>query len=199
MQIDAHHHFWKYDPLQYEWIDDSMSAIRRDFLPPDLAREMKQTGVDAVISVQARQTLEETEWLLDLAAANDFIAGVVGWVPLVSPSVGDDLARLLSVARGKLKSLRHVLQAEPDENYPLDDHFTVALRHLARMDLAYDILIFERQLPTAIQLVDRHPNLTFVLDHIAKPRIRENILSPWRENIRELAKRENVYCKLSGM
>ena len=202
MTIDAHHHFWKYNPAEYAWIDDDMSVIRRDFLPADLKKAITAANIDAVVSVQARQSLEETRWLLELAQANAFIAAVVGWVPLASPTVAADLEALLALPRGvgkKLKSLRHVLQAEPDENYSLGDHFTTALRHLARMNLAYDILILERQLPTAIALVDRHPNLTFVLDHLAKPKIKEWVMSPWRENLRELARRPNVYAKISGM
>jgi L-fuconolactonase len=198
MTIDAHHHFWRYDPAEYAWIDDAMSAIRRDFLPADLAREIKQADVDAVISVQARQSLDETRWLLDLARANPFIAGVVGWVPLLSPAAGEHLDALIDAAPNKLLALRHVLQAEPDD-YPLDAHFTVGLRQLELRNLTYDILILERQLPTAIALVDRHPNLTFVLDHLAKPRIRDGLLSPWQENIRALGKRPNVYAKISGM
>ena len=202
MTIDSHHHFWKYNPAEYAWIDDDMSVIRRDFLPADLKKAITAANVDAVVSAQARQSLDETRWLLDLAATNDFIAGVVGWVPLVSPTVAADLDALLALPRGagqKLKSLRHVLQAEPDENYSLGDPFTTALRHLARMNFSYDILILERQLPTAIALVDRHPNLTFILDHLAKPRIKEWIISPWREQIRELGRRPNVFCKISGM
>jgi len=202
MTIDAHHHFWKYNPAEYAWIDDDMSVIRRDFLPADLKKAITAANIDAVVSVQARQSLEETRWLLELAQANAFIAAVVGWVPLASPTVAADLEALLALPRGvgkKLKSLRHVLQAEPDENYSLGDHFTTALRHLARMNLAYDILILERQLPTAIALVDRHPNLTFVLDHLAKPKIKEWVMSPWRENLRELARRPNAYAKISGM
>jgi L-fuconolactonase len=199
MTIDAHHHFWKYNPAEYGWIDEDMASIRRDFLPADLKREIAAAGVDAVVSVQARQSLAETRWLLDLAAANDFIAGVVGWAPLIAPSVADDLDTLLATARGKLVSVRHVLQCEPDENYMLGDGFTTGLRQLAPRNLAYDILIFERQLRRTIQFVDRHPNQVFVLDHLAKPRIRDWAMSPWRENIRELARRENVYIKISGM
>jgi len=198
MTIDSHHHFWKYNPAEYSWIDDAMSAIRRDFLAADLAREIEHANVDAVISVQARQSLDETRWLLELARANAFIAGVVGWLPMVSPSAGDHLDALLADARGKLVGLRHVLQAEPDD-YAFDAHFTVILRQLALQNLSYDILILERQLPSAIALVDRHPNLTFVLDHLAKPRIKDGAISPWRERIGELAKRPNVYCKISGM
>jgi L-fuconolactonase len=200
MTIDAHHHFWTYSRDEYAWIDDAMSAIRRDFLPADLAREIKLAAVDAVISVQARQTLEETRWLLGLARSSPFIAGVVGWVPLVSLAVGDHLDALLAGGGGeKLRGVRHVLQAETDDDFALRDAFTAGLRQLAPRKLAYDILIVERQLPSAIALVDRHPDLVFVLDHLAKPRIRDNEMSPWRKNLCELAKRPNVYCKLSGM
>jgi len=202
MTIDSHHHFWKYNPAEYAWIDDDMSVIRRDFLPHDLWAAIGSANVDAVISVQARQSLEETRWLLDLAWGFNFIAGVVGWVPLALQTVQQDLDALLALPRGagyKLKAVRHVLQAEPDDNYSLGAGFTTALRYLARVNLAYDILIIERQLPQAIALVDRHPNLTFVLDHLAKPRIKDGAIAPWRERIRELARRPNVYCKLSGM
>ena len=199
MTIDAHHHFWKYDPAEYAWIDDDMSVIRRDFLPPDLKRAIDSAHIDAVVSVQARQSLEETRWLLELAGANPFIAGVVGWAPLVAPTALDDIDALLAIARGKLKSLRHVLQAEPDENYMLGDRFTRVLRQLARRNLAYDILIHERQLPQTIEFVDRHPNQVFILDHLAKPRIKDWIMSPWREQIRDLARRQNVYAKISGL
>jgi L-fuconolactonase len=198
MTIDAHHHFWKYSPEEYGWIDDEMAVIRRDFLPADLRAAAREAGVDAVVSVQARQTVEETRWLRDLAGKNDFIAGVVGWVPLVLPDVGGQLKEL-AAREPKLKGVRHVLQGEADERYMLRDDFNAGIRPLKRLGLAYDVLIFERHLPQTIEFVDRHPGQVFVLDHVAKPRIRENILSPWRENIRELARRENVYCKISGM
>jgi L-fuconolactonase len=197
MVIDSHHHFWRYIPAEYGWIADSMSILRRDFLPADLSGETSVVGVDGVISVQARQTVGETQWLLDLAEQNAFIKGVVGWVPLVSPDVKSDLEQF--ARRPKLKAVRHVLQDEPDDNYMLRDDFNRGLAMLRDFDLRYDILIFERHLPQSIKLIDRHPRLTFILDHIAKPRIRENVLSPWRENMRELARRPNVYCKLSGM
>jgi len=197
MVIDAHHHFWQYDPAQYAWIDEVKSVLRRDFLPAHLAAEIAAAKVDGVVSVQARQTIDETGWLLDFADRNEFIRGVVGWAPLVSPRVVDDLARFSG--RKKLKAVRHVLQDEPDDNYMLRADFNDGIRSLAQFGLAYDILIFERQLPQAIQLVDRHPTQVFVLDHVAKPRIGEGLLSPWRENIRELARRQNVYCKISGM
>jgi L-fuconolactonase len=195
--IDSHHHFWRYDPKEYGWISDSMAVLRRDFLPGELLHEASAAGIDGVVSVQARQTLEETRWLLELASQNSFIRGIVGWVPLVSDGVGQDIERLAGNA--KLKSVRHVIQDEPDDNYVLRDDFNRGVALLKEFKLRYDILIFERHLPQTIEFVDRHPDQTFIVDHIAKPRIRDGVLTPWRENMRELAKRPHVYCKLSGM
>jgi L-fuconolactonase len=195
--IDSHHHFWRYDPREYGWISESMSILRRDFLPADLQREAHAAGIDGVVSVQARQTVEETRWLLELAGQNAFLRGVVGWVPLVSAGVRQDLERF--AVYPKLKAVRHVLQDEPDDDYILRDDFNRGIALLKEFGLRYDILIFERHLPQTIEFVDRHPGLTFILDHVAKPRIRDRLLSPWRENMRELARRPNVYCKLSGM
>ncbi len=197
MIIDSHQHFWRYDPVEYDWIDDDLAAIRRDFLPADLAREIGPAGVGAVVSVQARQTLDETRWLLELAEANEFIAGVVGWVPLVSPSVGDTLAEL--AANRRLCGVRHVLQGESDPGFPASPEFSRGIAALRGLGLAYDILVYERQLPAATALVDRHPDQVFVVDHAAKPRIREGASSPWRERMRDLARRPNVFCKLSGL
>jgi L-fuconolactonase len=193
MVIDAHHHFWRYSPREYGWISQSMAVLRRDFLPDDLRRETDPVGVQGVISVQARQTIEET----DLADQHSFIRGVVGWVPLVSDRVRDDLSRLSW--RAKLKAVRHVLQDEPDDDYMLRADFNRGIGALKEFGLRYDLLIFERQLPAAIKLVDRRPELTFIVDHIAKPRIVDNTISPWRESMRDLARRPNVYCKLSGV
>ena len=197
MKIDAHHHFWKYNPVEFGWIDDSMKTIRRDFLPEHLRAEISAAKIDGVISVQARQTIEETRQLLEFAAQNDFIKGVVGWVELISPNVRADLARF--AADKKLKAVRHVVQGETDDNFILRADFNRGISALREFDLRYDILIFERHLPPTIKFVDRHPNQIFILDHIAKPKIKANELSPWRENLRELAKRENVFCKISGM
>ncbi|OGV77856.1 MAG: amidohydrolase [Lentisphaerae bacterium RIFOXYB12_FULL_65_16] len=197
MTIDAHHHFWHYDPVEYDWIDDSMAVIRRDFLPADLKVAIASAGIDGVVSVQARQTVAETRWLLDLAGTNDFIRGVVGWVPLVSPDVSRVLAEF--ARHPKLKAVRHVLQGEPDPNYMLRDDFNRGIRELRTFALAYDILIFERHLPQTLAFVDRHPEQRFILDHIAKPRIRDGALSPWRELMQDLARRPNVWCKLSGV
>ena len=197
MIIDAHHHFWQYSPREYGWISDTMGVLKRDYLPPVLEREIRSVGITGVVSVQARQTVRETEWLLDLADQNPFIKGVVGWVPLVSIDVAGEIRKFGQ--RPKLKAVRHVLQDEPDDNYMLRPEFDRGISLLKEFGLRYDILIFERHLKQSITLVDRHPDLTFILDHVAKPRIRENVISPWREDMKELAKRPNVYCKISGM
>jgi L-fuconolactonase len=196
VRIDAHHHLWRYSPEEYGWIGEGLQRIRRDFLPPDLHAEIAAAGIDGVVSVQARQTLEETEWLLALAQQYPFIRGVVGWAPLVDPRIESILEPL--AASPSLKGLRHVLQDE-DDSYIMRADFLRGVGALERHRLVYDILVFERQLPSAIALVDRFPNQAFVLDHIAKPRIRDGAISPWRENIREIARRPNVSCKLSGM
>jgi|SRR5579872_1314552 len=196
-RIDTHQHFWKYSAAEYPWICTDMSALARDFLPRDLAETIRPAGIDAVVSVQARQNLEETEWLLQLASENDFIAGVVGWVPLIDARVEDHLDRFAQ--HPKLKGVRHVLQDESDDDYILRPDFNAGIEKLSGYGLVYDVLIFERHLPQTMEFVDRHPNQVFVLDHVAKPRIKDCILSPWREHITELAKRQNVWCKISGM
>lgn len=195
-RIDAHHHLWRYSASEYGWIDETMGALRRDFLPSDLAQEMSAAGVDGAIAVQARQTLEETRWLLDLADQNATIRGVVGWVPLVGEELSAPLEEFSG--RSKLKGLRHIVQAEPDDFLVRED-FNLGISRMQETGLVYDILIYERHLPQAIRFVDSHPNQEFVLDHIGKPRIREGVLEPWAEKMRELSRRDNVSCKLSGM
>ncbi len=196
MVIDAHHHFWSYDPVEYDWIDESMARIRRSFLPEDLGAEIASAGVDGVVSVQARQVVGETDWLLELARANDFIQGIVGWLPIASESLDAELDRL--AAEDKLKGLRHVVQGEAPGFLDGAD-FNHGIARLSDRGLVYDLLVFEHQLEEAIRFVDRHPGQPFVLDHIAKPRIGENELEPWASRIRAMAQRENVTCKLSGM
>jgi L-fuconolactonase len=158
---------------------------------------MGAAGVDAVVSVQARQSVEETRWLLDLATQNPFIAGVVGWVPLASPTVAADLAQF--VVHPRLVAIRHVLQDEPDPRFMLREDFQAGIRALRAYDLAYDILIYHRHLPQTIELVDRHPAQPFVVDHMAKPAIKQGTIEPWARGMRELARRPHVCCKLSGM
>jgi len=197
MIIDSHNHFWNYDPIEYDWIDDSMNVIREDFLPENLKITIQEAVVDGVISVQARQSVEETDLLIGMAHQNDFIKGIVGWLPLIQ----DDMEVYLKKYEGetKLKGLRHVIQGEPDPEFILRKDFNRGISLLRIYSIVYDILIVERQLPNTIRFVDQHPNQVFVLDHIAKPLIGMKELSPWKENIMELAKRENVNCKISGM
>jgi len=196
--IDAHHHLWKYSAEEYGWITPQMRTIRRDFLPEHLEEVMHFFGIEGTVAVQARQTLEETSWLLGLADKHALIRGVVGWVPLTE---GAGVKRHLErfSANRKLRGVRHVIQDENDPRYILREDFNEGVRALRGTGLRYDILVFERHLPAAIQFVDRHPNQIFVLDHVAKPRIKDKVISPWDRNMRELAKRQNVYCKLSGM
>jgi L-fuconolactonase len=198
MTIDAHHHLWKYSAAEYGWITPEMKVIRRDFLPDDLEKLMHHFGIEGTVAVQARQMVEETEWLLGLSEKHPLIRGVVGWVPLTE---GAGVKRTLERFAGnrRLRGVRHVIQDESDPRYILRKDFNEGVSTLRDFGLRYDILIFERHLPAAIEFVDRHPNQTFILDHVAKPRIKEKIISPWDRNMRELAKRQNVYCKLSGM
>jgi L-fuconolactonase len=195
--IDAHHHLWKYNPRDYAWIGPNMSVLKRDYLPAELSTLAKEAGVAGTVVVQARQTLEETRWLLELASGSNLLEGVVGWVPLTKPDVERDLEQLAT--QPKLKGVRHVLHDEPDDDYMLREDFNRGVAQLQKFGLVYDVLIFERHLKQTVEFVDRHSNQVFVIDHIAKPRIKEGILSPWREAITELARREKVYCKVSGM
>lgn len=197
MLIDAHHHLWRYNDRDYGWMSNDMIALRQNYLLPELEQVTRASGVTGTIAVQARQTLEETESLLQMAAANPLLQGVVGWVPLIAPNVADDLDRF--AADPRLKGVRHVLHDEQDDFYMLRDDFNRGVSLLASRGLAYDILIFEKHLPQTLTFVDRHPNQIFVVDHVAKPKIRAGELSPWQKNLAELARRENVYCKISGM
>ena len=196
-RIDAHHHFWRYSEAEYGWIGQDMEQLRRDFLATDLEPEIAAADVQGVLTVQARQTIEETNWLLSLAEQSSFVRGVIGWAPIASPEFPSLLGSL--VENRKLKGLRHVLQDEPDETYMLQPCFQRGISALKGTGLVYDILIYERQLPTALLLVDSHPEQIFVLDHLGKPKIRYREFSPWRDGLQELGARPNVYCKLSGM
>ena len=197
LRVDSHHHFWNYSVQEYGWIGEPMKAIRRTFEPSDLKAAVAPVGVDAVVSVQARQTVEETDFLLAHASKNEFIRGVVGWVPLVEEGVENVIEHYK--AHAKFKGVRHVVQDEPDVNFIMRDDLSRGVSQLKKFGLVYDILIFERQLKPSIQFVDRHPDQVFVLDHIAKPKIKAGELEPWTTDIREMAKRPNVYCKISGM
>lgn len=196
IQIDAHQHFWKYSAQEFDWIDDAMSAIRRDFLPSDLAPLLRANEVNGTVAVQARQCVEETDWLLDLAEANPWILGVVGWLPIASEGFSSLLES--HACRSKLRGLRHVLQAEADAYFE-DANFHHGLGLLRSYGLVYDLLIVERQMGPALRLVDRHPDQIIVLDHLAKPRIAVGELHSWATHLREFAQREHVFCKLSGL
>jgi L-fuconolactonase len=198
VRIDAHQHFWRYSTGDYGWINDDMRAIRRDFLPPDLAPALAAARLDGTVAVQARQSLAETDWLLGLGDTSSLIKGVVGWVPLAQGGAG--IGRLLDryASHPRFKGVRHVLQAEPDA-YFADSGFNLALDEVARRDLAYDLLILARQLPAALALVARHPSLRIVLDHIAKPVVQGTPSREWRAQLRDLARRPNVVCKFSGV
>jgi len=197
MRIDAHQHFWKYSPEEYLWIDDSMQALKRDFVPQDLAPELKGIRFDGSIAVQASQTIAETEWLLNLATNAPFILGVVGWVDLRSPQVGDQLSRLSS--NPKLLGVRHIVQSEPDDRFLLAPEFLRGIAALEPFDLTYDILIYPRHLPAAAEFVRHFPQQRFVLDHLAKPCIKNSVIHPWASDLKELAKHSNVFCKVSGL
>lgn len=197
MKIDSHQHFWRYNKEEFGWINDQMSVIRKDFLPADLKTVLENSGFDGSIAVQARQKLEETAWLLDLASHHSFIRGVVGWVDLCSPELPKQLE--LFTASGKLAGVRHVIHDEPDDEFMLCPNFLQGIKQLQKHDLTYDILIFPKHLPNTLKLVKAFPDQVFILDHIAKPDIKNQVFSPWKENIEKLAKYPNVYCKLSGM
>src|SRR6266567_328466 len=197
MRIDAHQHFWRYNADEYGWIDDSMLCLRRDFLPADVKPELERAGFDAAIAVQARQTVEETKWLLELAEASPVIAGVVGWVDLRSPDVRSQLEEL--ARNPKLLGVRHIVQSEPDDRFLLQPEFLRGIRALEEFDLTYDILIYARHLPVAAEFAGQFPRQRFVLDHLAKPLIKSGNLHPWSFGIRELAQFPNVACKLSGL
>ena len=195
-RIDAHVHFWRYSADDYGWIDDSMALLRRDFLPEDATREMRAAGIDACVAVQVRQTLEETRWLLKLAGEQPFIAGVVGWVDLRADDLEAQLEAL--TVDPKLVGIRHIVQAEPDD-FLLGDAFRRGVARLARHGLAYNILVYARQLPAAIGFAAALPDQRLVLDHLGKPDIRAGAFDGWRRDLDRLAAFPNVCAKLSGL
>jgi len=195
-RIDSHQHFWIFDPVRDSWIDESMQRIQRDFLPQDLSPVLEKNNFKGCVAVQADQTEAQTHFLLDLAKQNDFIKGVVGWVDLLDKNVAERLD-FFSTEK-KLKGFRHVVQGEADD-FMLRDDFRRGIEALKTHNYTYDILVFHRQLPAAIDLANRFSNQAFVLDHIAKPDIKSGEIQSWKDNIIELAKAENVLCKISGM
>jgi L-fuconolactonase len=202
MTIDAHQHFWHYRPERDSWIGDNMPVLKRDYLPSHLLPELRAHGIDATIAVQADQSEQETLFLLEQAERNPFVAGVVGWVDLCAPNVGE---RLESFSKyPKLRGVRHVAQSEPDDRFLVRDDFVRGVAMLGEFDLTYDILIYARQLPAAVELVERLPRQAFVLDHIGKPGIaktngRSREFDTWTAGIGALAADPRVFCKLSGL
>jgi L-fucono-1,5-lactonase len=197
MKIDAHVHFWRYDRAQYGWIDDSMAALRRDFLPGHLRPEMDRAGIDACVAVQARQSIEETQWLLELADVDPFIVGVVGWVDLQADDVGAQIDQFCR--QTKLVGLRHIVQSEADDRFLLKPAFCRGIALLGELDLAYDILIYPKHLAVAAEFVGRFKRQRFVIDHLAKPEIRSSEIREWEKGLRRLAEFPQVFCKLSGL
>jgi L-fuconolactonase len=197
MHIDAHQHFWIYNAAEYEWIDDSMNPLRRNFLPEDLQPELEIGGFDGSVAVQARQTAEETRWLLDLAERSPWILGVVGWVDLQSPDVRSHLKAL--ARNPKLVGIRHIVQSEPDDHFLLKPEFLRGISALEEFDLAYDILIYPKHLAVAAEFAEQFPHQRFVLDHLAKPPIKSGNIKAWAQGMARLAAFPNVFCKLSGL
>jgi L-fuconolactonase len=196
MRIDAHVHFWRYDPAGYGWIDGALAPLRRDFLPDDLAPLAAAADVGGVVAVQARQSLAETAFLLDLAERHPLVRGVVGWVDLQADDAPAQMARF----RGRpLVGVRHVVQDEPDDAFLLRPAFVRGIAALEDHGLAYDLLIRPRQLAAAEALCARCPRQRFVLDHLAKPDIAHGGLAAWEPGLRALAERPNVLAKLSGL
>jgi len=196
-RIDAHQHFWRYEPAEYEWIDEAMAGLKRDCLPDEARREMAGAGIDACVAVQARQTLDETRWLLALADANPAIAGVVGWIDLQAADARLQLE--LFADHQKLVGIRHIVQSEPDDHFMLRPAFCRGIALLEEFGLAYDILVYSRHLAVATELAERFPSQRFVLDHLGKPDIRRGELHAWERELRALASCANVSAKLSGL
>ena len=197
MRVDSHQHFWRYDPVRDGWITDEMAVLKRDFLPSELMPELRANGIDACVAVQADQSESETRFLLDLAEKHREIAGVVGWVKLLDTRVEERLVYFSQFK--KLRGFRHVVQAEPDDRFLMRKDFLRGVGMLARYGFTYDILIYERHLPVANEFVQQFPDQKFVIDHIAKPQIKNRSLDDWARDIRAIAKHPNVWCKVSGV
>ncbi|MCL7762581.1 amidohydrolase family protein [Polaribacter sp. Z014] len=197
MTIDSHQHFWKYEAEKHSWIDDEMSVIRRDFLPSDLSKVYKENGIDGCVAVQADQTLEETDFLIDLAAENSFIKGIVGWVDLRAENIEEVLEKYSK--NTIVKGFRHVVQGEADHNFLLRPNFLRGIAALEKYNFTYDILVFPHQLGAVLEFVQRFPNQKFVIDHIAKPYIKDGFFDGWASQMKEIATYKNVLCKVSGM
>ena len=196
MRVDSHQHFWNYSKEEYDWIDDSMAVIRRDFLPPDLKFEFDKKNLQVSVAVQARCTLEETRWLLDFADKYDHVAGVVGWIDLKADDLEDQLKEF--EGNTKLCGFREILQGQEPE-FMLDPKFIRGVKLLAEKGYSYDILVFPKHLKAVKELLKELPEMRLVIDHIAKPLIGEGEIDEWAEDMTEIAQYKHVFCKLSGM
>ena len=194
--IDSHQHFWKYHPAVHDWINEEMKAIRKDFLPDDLAPVLQKNKIDGCVAVQADQSEKETDFLIGLANGNDFIKGVVGWADLRADDLEDRLSHYQQFP--VLKGFRHVLQGE-DPAFMLQPAFVNGIAALQAFGFTYDILIFPKHLPAAMELVKKFPDQAFVIDHIAKPYIKDALIDEWKMNMKIIAQFPNVHCKISGM
>jgi L-fuconolactonase len=202
MQIDSHQHFWRYDAVRDAWITDAMRVLQRDFLPEHLTPELRANRIDATVAVQADQSEDETNFLLSLchqdrAEYEPSIAGVVGWVDLRAANLPHRLEHFSQFE--KLRGFRHIVQAEADDRFLLRDDFCRGVSRLREFGFTYDILIYARQLPAAVEFVERFPDQPFVVDHIAKPAIAAGEIDSWERNLRAIAAHPNVFCKLSGL
>ncbi|HEY9002449.1 MAG TPA: amidohydrolase family protein [Mucilaginibacter sp.] len=197
-RIDAHQHFWKFDPVRDNWINSDMSVIAKDFLPNDLLPLLQRNNIDGTVVVQTCHMDEDNRFMLELAEQYDFIKGVVGWVNLQSVKVEDKL-KYYYERYPKMKGFRHVLQADPDDQLMLRDSFKNGISLLNKYNFTYDILIYPKHLKYAAQLVAEFPDQKFVVDHLAKPYIKMKELTGWKRDIEALSKNLNVYCKVSGM
>jgi L-fuconolactonase len=197
MRIDAHQHFWQYSPVRDGWITDKMAVLKKDFLPPQLMPELLANDMQGCIAVQADQSETETSFLLELAGRYDVIQGVVGWVALCAGNVAERVESFSQYS--KLCGFRHIVQAEADDRFMLRPAFLRGIKLLEKFDFTYDILVYARQLPAAIELVSQCPNQRFVIDHIAKPAIKDKGHLAWSRDLRTIAENPNVYCKVSGL
>ena len=196
MKIDAHQHFWQYNPQRDRWINEEMSMLKHDFLPENLLPVLQQHQFDGCVAVQADSSEKETTFLLELAEDNAFIKGVVGWLDLCNENIDVRLNHFSKYK--KLKGLRHIVQAEPD-GFMLQKEFQHGISALEKYDFTYDILIFPHQLEEAIELVSKFSKQKFILNHCAKPYIKDNKINIWKKNLEKLARFKNVACKVSGL
>ena len=196
-RIDSHQHFWRYHPTHHSWMTSEMEILKRDYFPEELLPLLRSANLDGCVAVQASQTEEENIFLLSLAAQHDFIKGIVGWVDLQSDKLAERLAYYKKFE--KLKGFRHIIQDELDIDFMLHPNFLRGVGQLSAFGYTYDILIYPMHLPNAITFVNQFPEQLFVVDHLAKPCIRDRKMEPWKDDLKKLARHKNMFCKISGM